>query len=65
LVFHWDNAPVHTAAIVQDWLASQIVQVLHHPPYLPDLAPADFSLFWRMKDELAGITLDHSILKKE
>jgi hypothetical protein len=23
--FHWDNAPVHTAAIVQDWLAAHNV----------------------------------------
>jgi hypothetical protein len=49
--FHWDNAPVHTAAIVQDWLQ---VQVLCHLPYSPDLAPADFFLFRRVKEELAG-----------
>jgi hypothetical protein len=30
-----------------------------------DLAPPDFFLFWHGKDELAGITLDHSTLKKE
>jgi histone-lysine N-methyltransferase SETMAR len=63
--FHWDNAPVHTAAIVQDWLVAHDVQVLRHPPYSPDLAPADFFLFRRVKEELAGITLDHSSLKKE
>jgi hypothetical protein len=62
--FHWDNAPVHTAAIVQDWLAAHNVQVLRHPPYLPDLAPVDF-LFRRVKDELACVTLDQSSLKKE
>ncbi len=63
--FHWDNAPVHTAALVQDWLAAHDVQVLYHLPYSPDLMPADFFLFWRVKYELAGITLDHSSLKKE
>jgi histone-lysine N-methyltransferase SETMAR len=63
--FHWDNAPVHTAAIVQDWLAAHDVQVLRHLPYSPDLAPADFFLFRCVKDELAGVTLDHSSLKKE
>jgi hypothetical protein len=32
---------------------------------LLDLAPADFFLFRRVKDKLAGIILDHSTLKKE
>jgi histone-lysine N-methyltransferase SETMAR len=41
--FHWDNAPVHTAAVVRDWLAARQVQMIDHPPYSPDLAPADFS----------------------
>jgi histone-lysine N-methyltransferase SETMAR len=63
--FHWDNARVHTAAILQDWLVAHDVQVLRHPPYSPDLAPADFFLFRRVKDELAGVTLDPSSLKKE
>jgi hypothetical protein len=34
-------------------------------PYLPDLVPAGFFLFQRIKDELAGVTLDQSTLKKE
>jgi len=25
-------------------------EVLPHPPYLPDLAPSDFLLFWPVKD---------------
>jgi histone-lysine N-methyltransferase SETMAR len=40
--FHWDNAPVHTAAVVQEWLAAHGVQVIRHLPYSPDLALADF-----------------------
>jgi hypothetical protein len=52
--FHWDNAPVHTAASVQDWLTAHSVQVLCHPPYLPDLALADFFLFWHVKDKLGA-----------
>jgi histone-lysine N-methyltransferase SETMAR len=43
--FHWDNAPVHTAASVKEWMATKGIQVLEHPPYSPDLAPADFFLF--------------------
>ncbi len=63
--FRWDNAPVHTAAIVQDWLVAHDVQVLRHLPYSPDLAPADFFFFRCVKEELAGVTLDQSTLKKE
>jgi hypothetical protein len=29
---HWDNAPVHTAAVVKNWLAARAIQVLPHPP---------------------------------
>jgi len=52
--FHWDNAPVHSAAVVQNWLAAKGVQLLEHPPYSPDLAPADFFYFPKMKEDLAG-----------
>jgi len=40
-----DNAPSHNAAIVQKFLANRNVAVLHHPPYSPHLAPADYFLF--------------------
>jgi hypothetical protein len=33
--FHWDNVPVHTATIVQDWLTAHSAQVLHRRPYSP------------------------------
>jgi histone-lysine N-methyltransferase SETMAR len=45
--FHEDNAPVHTAAMVTDWMAARQFKVIEHPPYSPDLAPADFSSFQR------------------
>jgi hypothetical protein len=54
---HWDNAPVHTAASVVDFLAAKGVKTVPHPPCLPDLALADFFLFPRVKAELAGMTL--------
>ena len=47
-------APVHTAASVKNWLAARGVQMVDHAPYSPDLAPADFFLFPKMKEELAG-----------
>ena len=40
-----DNAPAHKACIVTEFLESEKVKVLHHPPYSPDLAPSDLHLF--------------------
>jgi len=40
-----DNVPSHNPAIVKKFLANRDVAVLHHPPYSPDLAPADYFLF--------------------
>jgi hypothetical protein len=48
-----DNAPTHTAGIVR-CLARKQVTVLHHPSYSPDLAPADFFLFLKLKSQLKG-----------
>ena len=62
-VFHWDNAPVHTAAIVKDFLAKKKIEMLDHAPYSPDLAPADFFLFPKLKAELAGDFLDADSFK--
>jgi histone-lysine N-methyltransferase SETMAR len=52
--FHWDNAPVHTAAVVQNWLVAKEIQVSLHPLFSPDLSPDDFFLFQGVKDELVG-----------
>jgi len=51
---HHDNAPSHNAAIVKKFLANRNVALLHHPPYLPDLAPADYFLFPKLKFSLQG-----------
>jgi hypothetical protein len=50
--------------VVQEWFADHNIQQLDHPPSLPDLAPADFFLFRRVKEELAGQSLDKETLKK-
>ncbi len=63
--FHWDNAPVHTAAVVTNWMAARRFQIIEHPPYLPDLAPSDFFLFPSVKRELAGKTLTQETLTQE
>lgn len=62
-VFHWDNAPVHTAAVVDQWFATAAIPRLEHPPYSPDLAPADFFLFPRVKEGLAGRSFTASTIK--
>jgi hypothetical protein len=43
--FHWYNALVHMAAVVQEWFTAHNIQQLEHPPYSPNLALADFFLF--------------------
>jgi len=53
LFFH-DNAPSHNAAIIKKFLSNRKVAVLHHPPYSPDLAPADYFLFPKLKLSLKG-----------
>ena len=49
-----NNAPSHNAAIVKKFLANRNVAVPHHPPYSPDLAPADYFLFPKLKFSLKG-----------
>ncbi len=63
--FHWDNAPVHIAAVVTNWMAARRFQIIEHSPYLLDLVPADFFLFPSVKRVLARKTLTQETLKKE
>lgn len=53
-LLHHDNAPAHTAIRTVDFLASKGARLLPHPPYSPDLAPADFFLFGYVKESLRG-----------
>ena len=63
IIFHWDNAPVHTAASVCNYLAARGQEMLENPSYSPDLDPADFWLFRVVKNERAGRALTHSGFK--
>ena len=47
-----DNAPSHKA--LKKFLANRNVAVLHHPSYSPDLAPADYFLFPKLKLSFKG-----------
>lgn len=51
---HHDNAPSHTALVVRDYLAKHATNIVPQPPYSPDLAPADFSLFPKLEKPLRG-----------
>lgn len=60
-----DNAPAHRSLLVQEYLAKNNVATLEHPPYSPDLAPADFFLFTRLKTSLKGERFTNSEAIKE
>ena len=49
-----DNAPAHNSTTVQEYLKESGLDVLHHPPYSPDLSPCVFLLFPSLKEMLAG-----------
>ena len=49
-----DNATFHNATIVKQFLAQRKVTVPDHPPYSPDLTPADYILFPKVKSHLKG-----------
>jgi histone-lysine N-methyltransferase SETMAR len=52
---HFDNARPH---LVEDKIAELQIRRLPHPPYSPDLAPSDFSLFGYLKGVLKGQMFD-------
>jgi histone-lysine N-methyltransferase SETMAR len=54
IVFHQDNAPTHKNVLAMGKLRDVHYELLEHPPYSPDLAPSDFSLFPKLKLFLAG-----------
>jgi len=51
---HHDNTLSHTALRVREFLAKHSIATLPQPPYSPDLSPADFFLFPRIKATLKG-----------
>jgi len=55
-----DNAPSHNATIVKQFLAQRKLTVLDHPPYSPNLVPADYFLSPKVKSHSNG-RLFHSI----
>ena len=54
IVLHHDNASCHTSHLTTDFLNTQKIELMGHPPYNPDLAPNDFFLFPNIKNKLRG-----------
>jgi histone-lysine N-methyltransferase SETMAR len=54
LILHHDNAPEHSSLRMSQFLAGKGISTMDHPPCSPDLAPADFSLFPKLKSVLNG-----------
>jgi len=53
-MLHHDNAPAHASLLTRSYLAKHQTSVVPHPPYSPDLAPADFFVFPKLKTTLKG-----------
>ena len=54
MLFHQDNAPAHTSSQARTVIRNAGFELLHHPPYSPDLAPSDFYLFPKLKEFMKG-----------
>ncbi len=54
LFLHHDNAPSHTAIPTLALIGESNLDMLSHPPYSPDLAPCDYFIFPRLKNDLRG-----------
>jgi hypothetical protein len=52
-----NNAPVHTAYIVCDWLAKQEFETMIWPPYSPDLNPIE-NLWVLLKAKIYKLQLE-------
>lgn len=54
IYFLHDNARPHIAKVVRQKITDLAWELLHHPPYSPDMAPSDYHLFRSLQDHLAG-----------
>jgi len=53
-MLHHDNAPSHASLLIRSYLAKYETSVVPHPRYSPDLAPAHFFLFPKLKTTMKG-----------
>jgi transposase len=52
LILHHSNSPAHSSLQVLQFLAGKGISAMDCPPYSPDLAPADFWLFAKLRSVL-------------
>ena len=45
-----DNVPTHSAHVIHAFLAKNSMSLVRQAPYSPDLAPCDFWLFPKLKN---------------
>jgi len=50
MLYH--NAPADASLLIRSYLAKDQASIVPHPTYSPDLAPADFFLFPKLKTTL-------------
>ena len=53
-MLHHDNAPAHVSLLIHEFLTKHEMTVVLQPHHSPDLAPADFFLFPKLKSSLKG-----------
>ena len=53
-MLHHDNVPAPASFLIRSYLAKHQTSVVSHPPYSPDLGPADVFLFPKFKTTLKG-----------
>ena len=52
VILQHDNAKPNVTKIIQETLQVLTWEILPHPPYLPDIAPSNYHLFWSMHSAL-------------
>ena len=57
-----DKASSHKCEVVKSFLASEMVKVLNHPPYSPDLSPCDFFNFQGLRKCFLEISIRLEVL---
>jgi hypothetical protein len=48
------QAPVHTAMVILEFLAKKRIELLSHPPFSPDLTPANYFTLHQAKEGAGG-----------
>lgn len=57
-LLHHDNARPYCSSQTNSKIERLKFETVLHPPYSPDLAPSDFFLFPKMKEDLKGIRFE-------